>query len=72
MKVCKKCKGHVANKTRICKYCGADVSKAKIIKNVNNTNKYSDMKKVNKSKTPNVIVAPKKQPDRHERRQHDH
>ena len=65
VKVCKKCKGHVANKTRICKYCGADVSKAKIIKNVNNTNKYSDKKKVNKSKTLNVIVAPKKQPDRH-------
>lgn len=32
MKVCKKCKKHVANKMKICKYCGADVSKAKIIK----------------------------------------
>ena len=32
MKVCKKCKKQVANKTKICKYCGADVSKSKIIK----------------------------------------
>lgn len=42
MKVCKKCKKHVANKMKICKYCGADVSKAKIIKNNtknNNINK---------------------------------
>ena len=31
MKVCKKCKTHVANKAKICKKCGADVSKAKII-----------------------------------------
>ena len=36
MKVCKKCKKHVANKSKICKYCGADVSTAKIIKNQNN------------------------------------
>ena len=33
MKVCKKCKRKNANKTKICKYCGADVSKVKIIKN---------------------------------------
>ena len=33
MKVCKKCKTHVANKAKICKNCGADVSKAKIISN---------------------------------------
>ena len=32
MKVCKKCKKKVANKSKVCKYCGADVSKAKIIK----------------------------------------
>ena len=32
MKACKKCKKHVANKAKICKYCGNDVSKAKIIK----------------------------------------
>lgn len=39
MKVCKKCKKHVANKMRICKFCGADVSKAKIIKTNNNKKK---------------------------------
>ena len=38
MKVCKKCKTHVANKAKICKKCGADVSKAKIIKTTNNKN----------------------------------
>ena len=32
MKVCRKCRKKVANKSKICKYCGADVSKAKIIK----------------------------------------
>ena len=31
MKVCKKCKKQVPNKLKICRYCGADVSKAKII-----------------------------------------
>ena len=31
MKVCKKCKKKVPNKDKICRYCGADVSKAKII-----------------------------------------
>ena len=38
MKVCKKCKKHVANKTKICKFCGADVSKARIIKSNNKVN----------------------------------
>ena len=38
MKVCKKCKKHVNNKTKICKFCGADVSKARIIKTNNKTN----------------------------------
>lgn len=33
MKVCKKCKKKLANKTKICNRCGADVSKCKIIKN---------------------------------------
>lgn len=33
MKVCKKCKKHVTNKSKICKFCGADVSKAKIVPN---------------------------------------
>ena len=31
--MCKKCKTHVANKAKICKHCGADVSKAKVIGN---------------------------------------
>ena len=39
MKVCKKCKAHVANKMKICKYCGADVSKAAIIKNPDSNGK---------------------------------
>lgn len=32
MKVCKKCKRRVPNKAKICKYCSADVTKCKIIK----------------------------------------
>lgn len=43
MKVCRKCKKHVTNKSKICKYCGADVSKSKIIRN----NKNNINKKVN-------------------------
>lgn len=46
MKVCKKCKRHVANKTKICKYCGTDVSKARIIKNNEKVNSCKP-KKVN-------------------------
>lgn len=38
MKVCKKCKKQVPNKLKICKYCGSDVSKARIIPS-NNQNK---------------------------------
>lgn len=37
MKACKKCKKQVANKAKICKYCGADVTKSKIIKKPSNT-----------------------------------
>lgn len=33
MKICKKCKKKLSNKTKICNCCGADVSKCKIIKN---------------------------------------
>ena len=65
MKVCKKCKGHVANKTRICKYCGADVSKAIIIKNVKNVNNHSVKKNVKKNKTPNVTLVSKEQSEHH-------
>lgn len=32
MKICKKCKKKVANKAKICKFCGADVTKCRIIK----------------------------------------
>lgn len=46
MKVCKKCKKHVVNKAKICKYCGSDVSKARIIKNQNNGSKAKDVKKI--------------------------
>ena len=45
MKVCKKCKKKVANKAKICRFCGADVSKAKIIPNKNNNEKYKNNKK---------------------------
>lgn len=45
MKVCKKCKKKVANKAKICKYCGADVTKAKIIKTAaTNTKKATNTK----------------------------
>ena len=65
MKVCKKCKGHVANKTRICKYCGADVSNAKIIKNVNSVNNQGVNRNNKKSKTSSVNVVAIKQSDHH-------
>ena len=48
MKVCKKCKKQVANKTKICKYCGADVSKSKIIKQPNNQQKQNQNKELKK------------------------
>lgn len=51
MKVCRKCKKKVANKAKICKYCGADVTKCKIIKQPNtslNTKKRVDVKDVKK------------------------
>lgn len=35
MKICRKCKKKVANKAKICKYCGADVTKCRIIKQPN-------------------------------------
>ncbi len=54
MKVCKKCKGHVSNKSRICPKCGADVSKARIINN-NCNHKKSNVNQV--SKTFNKPIA---------------
>lgn len=56
MKVCKKCKNHVPNKAKICRNCGADVSKAKIIKSPNTKNTGSKgNKSINKK-----ITQPKK------------
>lgn len=51
MKVCKKCKKHVTNKSKICKFCGADVSKAKIVPND---------KKVVSKKVSNITKKPNK------------
>lgn len=51
MKVCKKCKKKVANKSKLCRYCGADVSKCKIIKNSSSKSKKSNVNK----KQDNVI-----------------
>ena len=66
MKMCKKCKTHVANKAKICKKCGADVSKVKIITN-NNASKSKTTKthtkqkntpiKETKSKTKDKVVV---------------
>ena len=65
MKVCKKCKKQVPNKLKICKYCGSDVSKAKIIPskkpNKNQTNK--------QKQTPSKIIEPKKTNDKLETNQ---
>ena len=52
MKVCKKCKKQVPNKLKICRYCGSDVSKARIIPS-NNQNKNKAPNKTNELKTKN-------------------
>ena len=60
MKTCKKCKKKVANKSKICKYCGADVSKAVIIKtdnvkkSANDTKKKKDINNKVKKEEPSV------------------
>lgn len=57
MKVCKKCKRQVTNKTKICKHCGADVSKCKIIVNKKNTQQShpkNQIKKTNKLETQKI------------------
>lgn len=65
MKVCKKCKTHVANKAKICKKCGADVSKAKIIKTTNNknTSKSKNTKTQIKQKITPLVEPKSKQKD---------
>ena len=50
MKTCRKCKKKVANNAKICKYCGADVTKAVVIKNVNNTKSAKNVNSVSKVK----------------------
>lgn len=55
MKVCRKCKRHVVNKAKICKYCGCDVSKAKIIKNSSTTPRKKSNSVVNNVKKVNVV-----------------
>lgn len=54
MKVCKKCKKHVANKSKLCRYCGADVSKCKIIKSTSGNSKNSKTLKLNKDYVKNL------------------
>ncbi len=55
MKVCRKCKRHVVNKAKICKYCGCDVSKAKIIKNSSATPRKKSNSIVNNVNKVNVV-----------------
>ena len=59
MKICKKCKKHVPNKAKICKYCGTDVSKCKIIKNTPSPKKNPSSKNINKVPNPKNISKPK-------------
>lgn len=68
MKACKKCKKQVANKAKICKYCGADVTKSKIIKkdsniptkNTKKGTKTSVKKPVKKVEEKVKVVIPEK------------
>lgn len=59
MKICKKCKKHVPNKAKICKYCGTDVSKCKIIKNTPSPKKNPSSKNLNKVPNPKNISKQK-------------
>lgn len=64
MKACKKCKKLVANKAKICKYCGADVSLCKIIKNEPNKktsqNKNIEKKVVKVNEQVEIVTEKKK------------
>lgn len=53
MKVCKKCKRQVTNKTKICKHCGADVSKCKIISNKPKNNNQKNTQTIKKEEANN-------------------
>lgn len=69
MKVCKKCKKQVANKTKICKYCGADVSKAKIIKKEQPAKKTKVVEKQEIKKIEEVIEVKKIEIEKKEEKQ---
>lgn len=63
MKVCKKCKKQVPNKLKICRYCGADVSKAKIIpSNKKSTKTSTKVQKNIKEQLPKDIIDIKEMP----------
>ncbi len=63
MKVCKKCKKQVPNKLKICRYCGADVSKAKIIPSNKKSTKTSNKVQKNiKEQLPKDIIDIKEVP----------
>ena len=63
MKVCKKCKKQVPNKLKICRYCGADVSKAKIIpSNKKSTKTNNKVQKNIKEQVPKDIIDIKEVP----------
>lgn len=59
MKVCQKCETKVANNAKICKNCGADVTKAEIIKTEKKQTKTAS-KKTTSSKANTTKNAPKK------------
>jgi len=56
MKVCKKCKKNIPNNLKICRYCGADVSKIK----PNNSAKKNSDTKIKKEKLEKKVVQNKK------------
>ena len=63
MKVCKKCKKQVPNKLKICRYCGADVSKAKIIpSNKKSTKTNNKVQKNIKEQLPKDMIDIKEVP----------
>lgn len=54
MKVCRKCKSKLANKTKICSRCGSDVSKCKIIKNNSHVSINNKVKEVTNNEIKEV------------------
>ncbi len=76
MKVCKKCKKKVANKSKICRYCGADVTKCRIIKEEskkpvvkeNKINKQNDIIKNNENTLVKKQIDSKKEKNKENKR----